>query len=148
MEKGLGLERAHMGIFTELGVLYAKYRPEKLMEHITRYWGKCNIPKLLNAAEQNHLWAEMRFLYCHHDEPDAAVKVMMEHSTEAWDHSVFTETIIKVVNMELYYRAIQFYILENPKYLEDLLVVLTSKLDHERVARDIRYQNNGGSPTY
>lgn len=29
MEAGLGLERAHMGMFTELSVLYAKYRPEK-----------------------------------------------------------------------------------------------------------------------
>ena len=27
LESGIGLERAHMGIFTELGVLYAKYRP-------------------------------------------------------------------------------------------------------------------------
>ena len=29
MEAGLGLERAHMGMFTELSILYAKYRPEK-----------------------------------------------------------------------------------------------------------------------
>jgi len=29
----MGLERAHIGIFTELGVLYAKYRPNKLMEY-------------------------------------------------------------------------------------------------------------------
>ena len=34
MEAGVGLERAHMGIFTELGILYAKHRPEKLMEHL------------------------------------------------------------------------------------------------------------------
>ncbi|CAN1259473.1 Clathrin heavy chain 1 [Linum perenne] len=41
MESGLGLERAHMGIFTELGVLYARYRYEKpvsifpnLSEHV------------------------------------------------------------------------------------------------------------------
>ncbi len=26
MESGIGLERAHMGIFTELGILYARYR--------------------------------------------------------------------------------------------------------------------------
>ena len=26
LENGIGLERAHMGIFTELGILYAKYR--------------------------------------------------------------------------------------------------------------------------
>lgn len=29
LEAGLGLERAHMGMFTELSILYAKYRPEK-----------------------------------------------------------------------------------------------------------------------
>jgi len=33
METGIGLERAHMGIFTELGILYATYRPEKLVKH-------------------------------------------------------------------------------------------------------------------
>ncbi|RIB00010.1 hypothetical protein C2G38_1981870, partial [Gigaspora rosea] len=29
LEVGLGLERAHMGMFTELAILYTKYRPEK-----------------------------------------------------------------------------------------------------------------------
>jgi len=29
LEAALSLERAHMGIFTELSVLYGKYRPEK-----------------------------------------------------------------------------------------------------------------------
>jgi clathrin heavy chain len=32
------LERAHIGIFTELGILYAKYHPEKLLEHIKLYF--------------------------------------------------------------------------------------------------------------
>ena len=27
LESGVGLERAHIGIFTELAILYAKYRP-------------------------------------------------------------------------------------------------------------------------
>ncbi|KAJ1437607.1 Tetratricopeptide-like helical domain superfamily [Sesbania bispinosa] len=49
MESGLGLERAHMGIFTELGVLYARYRPEKLMEHIKLFSTRLNIPKLIRA---------------------------------------------------------------------------------------------------
>lgn len=30
----MGLEKGQVSIFTELGVLYAKYKPEKLMEHI------------------------------------------------------------------------------------------------------------------
>jgi clathrin heavy chain len=34
LETGMGLERAHVGIFTELGVLYAKHAPQKLLEHI------------------------------------------------------------------------------------------------------------------
>ena len=27
LETGLGLERAHVGLYTELGILYAKYQP-------------------------------------------------------------------------------------------------------------------------
>ena len=38
MEQGLGLDQAHSGVFTELGVLYSKYVPEKLMEHIKIFW--------------------------------------------------------------------------------------------------------------
>lgn len=34
LETGMGLERANVGIFTELGVLLAKYQPQKLNEHI------------------------------------------------------------------------------------------------------------------
>ncbi|KAL0303876.1 UNVERIFIED_CONTAM: Clathrin heavy chain 1 [Sesamum radiatum] len=53
MESGLGLERAHMGIFTELGVLYARYRHEKLMEHIKLFSTRLNIPKLIRACDDN-----------------------------------------------------------------------------------------------
>jgi hypothetical protein len=34
LEQGLGLDNAHSGIFSDLAVLYSKYTPEKLMEHI------------------------------------------------------------------------------------------------------------------
>lgn len=50
MEAGLGLERAHMGIFTELGMLYAKYKPEKLMEHLKLFSKRINIPKLIKVC--------------------------------------------------------------------------------------------------
>lgn len=141
LDKGTGLERAHKGIFTELGVLYAKYKPEKLMDHISKFYARSNIPKLLNVCDTYHLWAEMRFLYTHNDEFDNAVKLMMEQSADAFDHSVFTESIVKVVNMELYYRAIQFYLDEQPSLVDGLLVVLTPKIDHERVARDAKGTN-------
>lgn len=34
LETGMLSDRAHTGIFTELGIMYAKYSPAKLMEHI------------------------------------------------------------------------------------------------------------------
>jgi len=47
LETGMGLERAHVGIFTELGVLLAKYRPERLMEHCKQYTSVRNFEILL-----------------------------------------------------------------------------------------------------
>lgn len=29
-----------MGIFTELAILYTKYRPEKLLEHLKLFWAR------------------------------------------------------------------------------------------------------------
>ena len=52
LEAALGLERAHMGMFTELGILYSKYKPEKMREHLELFWSRVNIPKVLRAAEQ------------------------------------------------------------------------------------------------
>lgn len=40
MEQGMNLERTHSGIFTELGILYAKYQPKHLMDFIRTYSGK------------------------------------------------------------------------------------------------------------
>lgn len=47
LESGIGLERAHMGIFTELGLMYAKYRHEKLGEHLKLFSARLNIPRLI-----------------------------------------------------------------------------------------------------
>jgi clathrin heavy chain len=59
LESALGLERAHMGMFTELAILYSKHKPEKMREHLELFWSRVNIPKVLRAAEQSHLWAEL-----------------------------------------------------------------------------------------
>lgn len=45
LEAALGLERAHMGMFTELAILYSKYKPEKMREHLELFWSRVNIPK-------------------------------------------------------------------------------------------------------
>ena len=46
LEASLGLERAHMGMFTELAILYSKYKPTKLREHLELFWSRVNIPKV------------------------------------------------------------------------------------------------------
>lgn len=132
LEAALGLERAHMGMFTELAILYSKYKPEKMREHLELFWSRVNIPKVLRAAEQAHLWPELVFLYDKYEEYDNAVITMMNHPTEAWRESQFKDVITKVANIELYYKAIQFYLDFKPLLLNDLLMVLTPRLDHTR----------------
>lgn len=132
LEASLGLERAHMGMFSELAILYSKYKPEKLKEHLELFWSRVNIPKVLRAAEQAHLWSELVFLYDKYEEYDNAALAMMGHPTEAWRESHFKDIITKVANIELYYKAIQFYLDFKPMLLNDLLLVLAPRLDHTR----------------
>lgn len=132
LEAALGLERAHMGMFTELAILYSKYKPEKMREHLELFWSRVNIPKVLRAAEQAHLWAELVFLYDKYEEFDNAIITMMNHPTDAWKESHFKDVITKVANIELYYKALQFYIDYKPMLLNELLVVLTPRMDHTR----------------
>uniref|UniRef100_K1PNR3 Clathrin heavy chain n=1 Tax=Magallana gigas TaxID=29159 RepID=K1PNR3_MAGGI len=130
LEAALG--KAHMGMFTELAILYSKFKPEKMREHLELFWSRVNIPKVLRAAEQAHLWPELVFLYDKYEEYDNAIIAMMNHPTEAWKESQFKDIITKVANIELYYKAIQFYLDFKPLLLNDLLMVLTPRLDHTR----------------
>ncbi|KAL0675868.1 hypothetical protein Bca4012_003849 [Brassica carinata] len=138
MESGLGLERAHMGIFTELGVLYARYRYEKLMEHIKLFSTRLNIPKLIRACDEQQHWQELTYLYIQYDEFDNAATTVMNHSPEAWEHMQFKDIVAKVANVELYYKAVHFYLQEHPDLINDLLNVLALRLDHTRVVDIMR----------
>ncbi|KAJ1851599.1 Clathrin heavy chain, partial [Coemansia sp. RSA 2703] len=133
IENGLGLERAHMGMFTELAILYCKYRPEQIMDHLKLYWSRINIPKVIRACESAHLWPELVFLYVHYDEFDNAAQTIIEHSVDAWEHASFKDIIVKVSNVELYYKALRFYLKEQPLLLSDLLNVMMARVDHTRV---------------
>jgi len=141
MEAGVGLERAHMGIFTELGILYAKHRPEKLMEHLKLFSTRINIPRLIRACEEMAAWKELSFLYVAYDEFDNAAGVMMAHP-DAWEHVSFKDVCVKVANAEIYYTALSFYLEEHPTQLVDLLAVLTPRVDHSRVVDLMRKRDH------
>lgn len=57
---------------------------------------------------------------------------MMTHPTEAWRESQFKDIITRVANIELYYKALIFYLDYKPLLINDLLLVLTPRLDHTR----------------
>eukprot|EP00730_Choanoeca_flexa_P006582 TRINITY_DN12179_c0_g1_i1.p1 TRINITY_DN12179_c0_g1~~TRINITY_DN12179_c0_g1_i1.p1 ORF type:complete len:1670 (+),score=638.03 TRINITY_DN12179_c0_g1_i1:88-5097(+) len=138
LEAGLGLERAHMGMFTELAILYGKYLPEKMKEYLEVYWSRVNIPKVLRAAESAHLWPELVFLYDKYDEYDNAVLTMMKHPSEAFHEKRFLEMIVKVANTELFYRAINFYLECKPALLNDLLQAVAGRIDHTRAVKVLK----------
>ena len=108
LDAGLGNERAHMGMFTELAILYAKYKLERMMEHLKSHWSRINIPKVIRSCEEAHLWPELVFLYVRYDEFDNAANTIMAHSADAFEHSAFKDIVVKVSNLELYYKASYF----------------------------------------
>ncbi|KAK9849535.1 hypothetical protein MYU51_014085 [Penicillium brevicompactum] len=142
LEAGLGLERAHMGMFTELGIALSKYHPDRVMEHLKLFWSRINIPKMIRASEEANLWPELVFLYCHYDEWDNAALAMMERAADAWEHHSFKDIIVKVANLEIYYRSLNFYLQEQPLLLTDLLQVLTPRIDVNRVVRIFQSSDN------
>lgn len=137
LEQGINLDRAHQGIYTQLGILYAKYKEEKLMEHIKLFWSRLNIPQLLQCCQENQHWPETVFLFRHYAQFDNAVNTMIAHSTECWSNDLFKEVVSKVSSTDIYYKAIDFYLDEHPLLLNDLLLDLSNNLDHTRVVRKI-----------
>lgn len=138
LEQGINLDRAHQGIYTQLGILYSKYKEAKLFEHINLFWSRLNIPTLLQACKDNLHWKETVFLYTHYDQYDNAIEIICQHSPSCWEHEQFKSIIVRVSNTEVFYRAINFYLNEHPMLLNELLIELSAKLDHKRVVTMIR----------
>jgi clathrin heavy chain len=67
LEQGMSLERTHNGIYTDLGILYAKYQPKRLMDHIRTYSNKLVVPKLIRACEQYQMWSEAVHLHSNYE---------------------------------------------------------------------------------
>jgi len=133
LESCLAMDRSHVGIFTELGMMYAKNKPRKLMDYIRNYFNKLNVSKLLRTCERYLLWNESVYLYSNYEEYDNAIKCMIDHSPVAFKHDIFVANIQKVSNHDLLYKSITFYLEEEPKHLNDLLKCITLKVDLSKV---------------
>jgi len=137
LENGTNLDRAHMGIFTELGIQFAKHRPAKLMDHLQLQKHRINTRKLQRVCEMCRHWPEVAFLFSAGDEFDSAITTMIDHPS-SWDHGKMKEFVAKVSNTEYAYRAALFYLEYHPLLLVDLLKVVKTRLDHGRVVADIK----------
>jgi clathrin heavy chain len=140
VENGLELERAHPGMFTELGVLYAQHRPEKLLEHLRANITKMNPARVQVACEQNLLWKESAFILQAEKDFDKCAITMMEHPG-AFDAALFPGVLAKAGSTEIVARGIRFYIEEHPAALNDLLTSISGRLDHRRVIEIARETN-------
>jgi len=136
-EQGLGLEDAHIGIFTELRILYTKHVPEKVTEHCKVFFSKLNVSKVVRACERARLWSSAVYLYTADKQADNAVKVMTEHAS-AFDSDTFLDAIVKVRNGEIMYKAVNFYLTMHPMLFTRLMEVLEDLVDHSRVVNQLR----------
>lgn len=136
LEAGLGLDRTHIGIFTELAIAYSKYRQEKLMDHLKIYWTKINLRQLIPVLEESCQWIELVFCYNHYEEFDNAIMTMIKFgSSGCWDHDLFKTLIVKTTNSELLYNGLRFYLDEHPLLVNDLLQSVSPKIDYDRIVQ-------------
>jgi len=136
-EQGIGLEDAHVGIFTELCVLYTKHVPEKVMDHCKVFFSKLNVAKSVRACERARLYTPTVYLYMQDKQHDNAVKTMIEHAN-AWENDLFLDSITKVRNQELMYKAVGYYLTTHPMLFTRLMEVTEETIDHSRVVSQLR----------
>lgn len=63
---------------------------------------------------------------------------MIDHSPTAWRHDTFSQNIVLVANHDLWYKAMLFYLEEEPMLLNDLLKLLAQKIDLTRTVSTMK----------
>lgn len=142
LEGGIAREKVSKQLYTQLGLLYAKYKEGKLMEHLKTYRRQLNIPTLITTCKQNHQWPEVVFLYTAYEQWENAAATMMEQSGVCWDYDRFKEIMAHVGNTETCYAALEHFMREQPLRLNELLSDLAGKLDHSRVVMILRREGH------
>jgi len=118
------------------------------VEHLNLFATRINIPKLIRVCDEQHHWKELAYLYIQYEEYDNAAATIMGHSPDAWEHIQFKDVSSKVANVEVYYKAIHFYLQEHPELINDLLAVLAMRVDHSRVVDIMRKVRTAFFPIY
>ena len=129
---------ARVGIFTELGILYAAPTGEahgapQALQHPHQH------PAPDPACEEMSAWKELSS--CTSPTTSTTTpRVMMTHP-DAWEHISFKDVCVKVANVEVYYKALNFYLQDHPTQLN--ICSPCSLRDHTRVVDLMRKAGHG-----
>mmetsp|Transcript_41612 Transcript_41612/g.63509 ORF Transcript_41612/g.63509 Transcript_41612/m.63509 type:complete len:460 (+) Transcript_41612:402-1781(+) len=129
LQKAIMHEKSHNGIYTELAIQFVKHQPENVMHFIKGKSKNLHIPKLINICEKYQMWKEVVQLNLIYEQPDQAVKTMIQHSPSCFEHSTFTDALSRVANDNLLYESMLFYLEEEPMQLNAMLIAVMGKLD-------------------
>eukprot|EP00764_Aduncisulcus_paluster_P010279 gnl/Carplike_NY0171/353_a491_1596.p1 GENE.gnl/Carplike_NY0171/353_a491_1596~~gnl/Carplike_NY0171/353_a491_1596.p1 ORF type:complete len:1732 (+),score=681.12 gnl/Carplike_NY0171/353_a491_1596:3-5198(+) len=145
LEMGTTHEKAHIRLFTELGVLYSKYSADNMMEFVKRFIKRCDVDRIARACQRAHLWAVLVFVKLESGNLDDCLNIMMAQSSSAWDHSHFMNIIAHVSTLDVLLRAIDFYVNQQPQLLNELLVTLgeNEHIDVGQIVSRIRRNEAG-----
>merc|ERR1712232_1362621 len=110
---------------------------QKVMEHCKVFFSKLNVSKVVRACERARLFPPAVYLYMQNKEHDSAVKIMIERAT-AWDNDLFLDSIVKVRNAEVMYKAVGHYLTLQPAHFTRLMEVVDETIDHSRVVTQLR----------
>ena len=138
LEQAITNEKSHVGIFTELAILLARNVPARLFDYLRTYFAKLNSSKIQRICKKYGMWQELVFLHSNQQEYDSAAQIMMEHSPSCFSHDSFVALLLKSSNQDMLYRAIGFYIEENPMRLNEILRQLALRLDLSKAVGQIR----------
>merc|ERR1712176_796166 len=118
-------------------IKYPKHVPDKVMEHCKVFFNKLNVSKVVKACERARLYSPAVYLYMTDKQFDSAVKIMMERAP-AFTNELFLDSIVKVRNSEILYKAVGFYITMHPTRFTRLMEVVDPLVDHSRVVNQLR----------
>ncbi|EKX72660.1 clathrin heavy chain, putative [Theileria equi strain WA] len=139
----LGNATKSVAVSTELAIAIAKYRPERLMDHLKAVAfesDSINIAKTARECSNLWLWKEAIFLYTIEDS-DKALLSMIVHAALAWDQETFFSCAKNVSNTEVLYKALHFCIQQRPMLIPQLLTCVKTKLDTERLLKILKNAN-------
>ena len=138
LEEAINHKKKHNGIYTNLAVMYCKYKPDNLKNFIIPNVKNLQIPKLIKICEKYRMWAEVVQLHIAYEQYDMAIKTMMTHSPSSFNFDIFAANIVRVSNDNILYDSILFFLDEYPERLEDLLQQISNKLDLSRTVQVVK----------